>query len=424
MLAVWGALAVTSVSADDAREPQFLTRPAYRHNQRYLEDWSGLAGIDASRSGDFFDPIKYIPLSDDGSVWVSLGGEARFRLESWDNWRLRPANDNTFTFWRVRAHADLHVGDHVQFFVEGISAQTDDRDLPGGRRTVDVDALDLLQAWGQVTAPIGNEATFTFRAGRMELLFGRQRLVSPHDFTDSRRSWDGFMGVLDVGGWSVSGFWTQFVPVAKYSFNQSTGGTKFYGVYAAGNAPLVDAGLDLYWLVLETTAAAFNGTTGRQERHTVGGRLFTDFGDSPFDFDVEGAYQFGDVGSGDIDAFFVTGDVGYTFEELLGGTRTFIGAGYASGDHQPGGDVQTFHPLFTPGYSFLGFAAEFGRLNNIDIHTGVTFHPIERLTVDVHLHWFWLADEDDALSHAGNGVAVATPTARYVGSELDVVLRY
>lgn len=391
---------------------------------RYLEDWSGLAGIDTATSGDVFDPIKYIPLSDDGAVWLSLGGEARYRLESWDNWRLRPVNDDVFSHFRLRLHADLHIGDNVRFFVEGKSAHATERDLPTGQRTVDVDVMDLQQAFGEVIFQLSSDATFTFRAGRQEYLFGRQRLVSPHDLTNTKRSWDGFTGILDIRGWRVTGFWSQFVPVAKYQFNESSSATEFYGIYAAGSAPLIDADLDLYWLVLDTAGAAFNGTAGKHDRHTVGGRLSMLLTGTPLDIEVEGAYQFGEVGAGDIDAFFVTGDIGYTIDELLGGSRVFIGAGYASGDDNPGGDVQTFHPLFTPGYAFLGFAAEFGRLNNIDIHTGITTHPIEKMTFDAHLHFFWLADEDDAFYHAGNGPAVAAPTARYIGAEIDLLLQY
>ncbi len=44
---------------------------------RQNEDWSWLAGKDTATTGDFWDPYKHIPLSEDGTVWASLGGSLR-----------------------------------------------------------------------------------------------------------------------------------------------------------------------------------------------------------------------------------------------------------------------------------------------------------------------------------------------------------
>ena len=67
------------VHAGFAAEPEGLKRPGYSPVLRQNEDWSALAGYDPFQTASFFDPIKYIPLSDDDNFWVSFGGQVRFR---------------------------------------------------------------------------------------------------------------------------------------------------------------------------------------------------------------------------------------------------------------------------------------------------------------------------------------------------------
>ena len=61
-----------------------IKRPTYRV-LRFEEEWSVLAGHDRSETGDAWDAIKYVPLSEDGSIWISFGGQARLRYEAGSN---------------------------------------------------------------------------------------------------------------------------------------------------------------------------------------------------------------------------------------------------------------------------------------------------------------------------------------------------
>ena len=67
-----------------------------------------------------------------------------------------------------------------------------------------------------------------------------------------------------------------------------------------------------------------------------------------------------------------------------------------------------------------------GRQNIIDLSTGVSLKPIEKLTAKIAGHYFWLADDADALYNAGSGIVRAggTRTSKNVGTEIDVVLTY
>ncbi len=145
--------------------------PATFQNIRFEEVWT-------SDSND--SSLKYIPLNDSGTSFLSLGGQIRIRGESWNNFGFldAPGRSDTFGLLRIRLHADFYLGPHVRFFVEGKSAQSSGRDLPGGNRTLDIDTIDIQNLIVDLKAPISSDGSVFFRLGRQELQFGKQRLVS------------------------------------------------------------------------------------------------------------------------------------------------------------------------------------------------------------------------------------------------------
>lgn len=423
LMVVFTASAQQPVSngADD------LVRPPSRF-LRFTEDWSVLRNVDDSQLTDPWDSLKYVPLNDDASIWASFGGHARLRLENWSDFAFGgPADaDDTFLLWRLALHADVHFGDNLRAFVEGKSALATDRDLPGGKRTLDVDSIALEQAFVDLVLPLSEDTSLTIRPGRQTFLFGKQRLVSPLPWANTLRRWDGVSGILEHEGWTVHGFWTQFVPVLKYEFNEAEEDIEFYGVYATGKIIDDTVGLDLYYLGLERTTATFNGTTGGEDRHTLGGRLFGKVADTSFDYDLEGVYQFGEVGAGDINAFMIGSELGYRLRDVWGSPRLHVGFDYASGDETAGGDVETFNQLFPLGHAYLGYIDIVGRQNIVDFSSGVSFTPIERATVGLTGHLFWRAEDTDALYNAGGGVVRAGGLGidDEVGAELDLTIKY
>ncbi len=405
-----------------ASKPAFK-RPAYNPVSRWKEDWSGLKGLDRSHTGDCFDPIKFIPLNADGSIWLSLGGGVRGRHESFANFNFAPQNDDTYFLYHLLLHADLHITKFVRVFVEGIDAEHSTRDLPGGLRTTDVNAPDLNQGFIDLNLPFSG-GSMTLRGGRQSFAFGKQRLVSPLPWGNAYRHWDGFTAILDTHGWNATGFWSEFAPVNKYEFDEPDGQTKFYGLYVTHGKPVDPIAVDLYFLGLDKQdSVTFNRTTGPEERYTIGGRLF---GSSHgFDYEVENAFQFGQVGSGDVGAWMIATEGGYTFNLPLA-PRLWLGFDYASGDDSAGGDVGTFNQLFPLGHAYFGYIDAIGRQNIVDIHPGVSVKCGEKLTVRTEGHFFWRAEAADALYNAGGGVVRpgAPGTSKDVGSEIDVVASY
>lgn len=356
---------------------------------------------------------------------LSLGGQVRLRLEDWNNFAFAPANDDNFLLTRVRLHSDLRLCPGFRVYVEGISALATERDLPGGRRPLDEDSADLLNAFADFSTSLAG-ADLTLRAGRQELSYGKQRLISPLDWSNTRRTFDGARLLTKAGDWKVDTFLTRWVQVEQHDFNDGDSGRDFYGVYATRPVAPWKGALDLYALGLERDLAKYGPVSGDEDRYTVGSRLGGACS-CGLDVDVEGGYQFGEVGSADVAAWFVASQVGYTVPDCPVKSRWFLGFDLASGDDDPAdGDVGTFNQLFPLGHAYFGGIDIVGRQNIQDFSVGVSLSPLDKLTVRVEGHQFARAENTDALYDAGGNVVRAgdAGSSHDIGQEVDVVADY
>ena len=252
------------------------------------------------------------------------------------------------------------------------------------------------------------------------MLFGRQRLVSPLPWANALRAWDGGSAILESESIVATAFLTQFVQPQKYDFNDVHRGVDFGGVYATRRATDEQLGIDAYALWLDRQASGFNGTVGEDERWTVGARLWQPPASSRVDFDIEAAWQFGEIGQADVNAYMVAVLAGHTFACDLQ-PRAWLGFDYASGDRRPGGGVQTFQQLFPLGHAYFGAIDTIGRQNIIDASGGVEAKLLSNLKTALEGHAFWLADRSDALYDAAGNVVRPGGSARsrQVGFEVD-----
>jgi hypothetical protein len=418
-------LLVQPVSAQQAAEP--IQRPAYQF-RRYDEGWSLLRGVPDMEKTDFWDHAKYIPLSEDEETWLSTGGHLRLRFEGWNNFGFgaAPNHDDTFLLWRFTAHADLHVGRSFRAFVEGKTAYSTDRDLAGGNSALFRDPLALEQAFIDVVVDLDEDRDLTFRPGRQVLQFGKERLVSPLPWLNTLRRWDGLSAIYGGDGGTATAFATWFAPTQTSGFNDTNTDLPFWGLYATSEAPGSDMGLDLYYLGYgNQMSPTWNGTTGDETRHTVGTRVFARPAETGWDLDAEFAYQFGEVGSGDVSAYMFGGELGYTFAAGWS-PRVFAGFDVGSGDNSAGGNVNTFNQLYPLGHAFLGFIDTIGRQNVVSPSLGVMAVPAPGTTLSLKGYHFWRESVNDGLYNAG-GVQIRPGSAgssSSIGSELDLAVRH
>ena len=130
------------------------------------------------------------------------------------------------------------------------------------------------------------------------MAFGAQRLVSPLDWSNTRRTFDGASAIVSLGSWQATGFWTRPVQVNRYAVNDwGPKDSSFYGLYATGlRRGQGDPQRSL--LARPRAATTRPGTAPPATRSARRSARASPAccRERPLDFDVEGAYQLGEVG--------------------------------------------------------------------------------------------------------------------------------
>lgn len=385
-----GAVALAVAIATSLRSAP----PAYQP-LRYDEDFSSLRH--SGHPGDPFDAVKFIPFGSNPDEWLSLGGETRTRYEYFDHalWGQGPQDHDGFWLQRAMLHADLHLGDGLRIFAQLKSGLEGGRD--GGPRPPDEDRLDLNQLFVDVRTEPTASTTLTLRAGRHELGFGSSRVISPREGPNVRQSFDGARAILTSPDWRMDLFWVSPVATKAGAFDDRTDSTqKLWGIYWVGPLPAAEgAHLDFYYLGYSNAAARFDQGSAREERHSVGTRVWGRTG--PWDFNFEGLYQFGTFDRSSINAWTFASDTGFTIAEVAGKPRLGLKADVASGDRDPRhADLQTFNPMFPRG-GYFNDSAIIGPANFVDLHPGVEIHPMRTLTLSLDSDFYWRQSRRDGI---------------------------
>ena len=370
---------------------------------------------------DFFDPLKRVRIGDD---WLfTTGGDVRWRYENQYNARLTQAN-NDYNLYRTRAYADLWYRDDFRVFVEYIGAWSANQNLPP--LPIDQNKSDFLNLFVDVKlADLGGEPAY-LRVGRQELLFGSQRLVSPLDWANTRRTFQGIRGFRQTEKWDFDLFWVQPVIPNPDRLDSVDNNQNFAGAWATYR-PKKGQAIDAYYLLLDNTNRVTQQgiPRGNFTRHTTGGRVSGAEGNFLYDF--EAALQFGSQGRRDVFAAMATAGAGYNFKDRRWNPTVWAYYDYASGGGATRGTARTFNQLFPFGHYYLGWIDQVGRQNIQDLNFHLYLYPTKWLTAWTQFHSFWLADKTDALYNAAGNAIRRDPTGRagsHVGEEVDFVLNF
>ncbi|MCG8406188.1 MAG: alginate export family protein [Phycisphaerales bacterium] len=411
-----------------APEPKPLPGPKYL-NLRYDEDFSYLDGPEGSYRKDFFDPIKHIHLTDD--LTLSIGGSFQMRLEA-ETDRAFGASDpsqDTLLLHRYFLHADLRYRKLARIFFEGVNVMIEDRDLR--LLGIQENRWDFHQLFLDVR-PLGEEIPLTVRFGRQELQYGNQRFISPLDWANTRRRFDGVKVFYEHEKFDIDAFYVRPIPIdLSEALNRKPDEYReeqhFYGLYSTYKG-IPRHFFDLYFLALRDTGDLVNanGRAGDLSLYTIGGRLGGKTG--PFDYEGELAGQWGKFAGDTVHAWSAALDSGFTFRDVPWTPRIGVGFDYASGDDDPGdGTHDTFNQLFPLGHKYLGLLDLVARQNILATNVNLTFKPHKKVTTRLAWHTFWNDSTRDALYNAGGAPTRRDPlggSGHDIGNELDLTIKY
>ncbi len=355
------------------------------------------------------DHLKRLCVGDCGTL--DVGGQLRLRyhheegLNKGQSTRFTNTTDD-FLLTRLRLYANYEMNDLVRFYVEGIYADTGGQSLPA--RGTDINQGDLLNAFADLKLVDG----LTFRIGRQELLYGAQRTVSPLDWANTRRTFEGLKAIWKQDDLQIDAFWTAFVPVRPFAFDEADWQRKFYGVYSTYSG-LDRINFDFYYL-------GFDNAIALSSLHTFGTRAHGSHGNWLYEF--EGAYQGGDAaGVGvDQDAGFATIGLGRKLPCLPWTPTLWAYFDYASGD-VPGGDFNGYNQLFPLAHKYLGFIDAVQRSNIESVNFLLTAKPCKKVNL---LAWYYIFQSNQPGAVPSIGGTPPQNASRDLGQELDLVVKY
>jgi len=415
-------------AADQEAKADLPDKPKPRAKPKYLdlrwdEDFTYLDSPADSYEADWFDPVKNIHLNDD---WrLSLGGEVRLRFEAETNKAFGATEPAQDTFWlqRYLLHADVKYRGLFRVFVQGAAMFDEERDL--ALRGIDENRWDLHQLFVDFS-PFGKAFPWTIRLGRQEMQYGKERLVSPFEWGNIRRRFDGVKFFGRYESFNLDLWYVKPVLVQRKQHDRFDEDFDFTGAYFTYK-DIPDHGLDVYVFSVHDRGNPLNpnGRRGDRTVFTVGSRFWGK--SSGFDYETELAGQWGTWAGDSVRAWSWTIDGGYTFGQFACKPRIGAGFDYATGDRSPfDGTVQTFDQLFPLGHAYFGYLDLIGRQNIIDAQVNLSAWPVEKkVKTSLAYHFFWLAEAEDALYNAGGGAVRRDPlgrSGREVGSELDLTL--
>lgn len=381
---------------------------------RWAEDWRRMA--DPDRRQTPLDRLKYLPLDDDGDVYLTLSGEARARVNYTDNPQLREGPHQRQDILRLVAGADLHIGPNMRLYGEiargdlgGVRLGTPGANLRN--RAV------LQQGFAEFGAGAGT-VELGLRLGRQEFEDGPNLLIASRDNNTIRFTLDGVRAWARTAGVRATLFDLRYVNLGREGLGDdpSDRGTRFSGItgglvvptgWFGGSELFVDP---FAWRVREDRRD-WSGFEARETRFYTGARLWGEVGRVNLDWTVN--RQRGRHGGRPIRAWQALLEQTVALADGSDATEIGFHVDYASGG---GGAL--------PGATLRAASTPFG--NNIYYSYGlfltpsnlialgpiVRVQPVTGVTVTLEHQWAWRADETDAVYRANTTHYVGTADVR------------
>ncbi len=362
----------------------------------------------------FGEDLKRLCILDGALGTMDIGGQYRARYHGENNMRGSglTGRDDNFLLHRTRLYSNWEISDRFRVYGEMIDAESNYENFTP--RAIEVNRADMLNLFADAKLFDGNQGDLFLRYGRQELLFGNQRTVSPLDWANTRRTFEGVKSFWRGKDWDFDAFWVRPVIVDPYRFDNVDDNQEFSGAYASYKG-WKDEKLDFYGFRHIKTAGAqpFSNTTlGTAYNGTV----------DTWVWDHEVAYQFGDfAGNSHQSGFFVVG-LGRKFDDQKGKPVFMAYYDWARGDTPPGNAYDQLFPLV---HKYNGFMDLFGRRNLEDVNFQLTMKPTDKTTLLLWHHILWRQNTNDVVYNANNTVFNSNVTGgRQLGQELDLLLTY
>ncbi len=421
-------LLFSSISrAQEHEEKELGEAPAFQM-KRAEEDYSYLQDKENSPyEKDVLDALKYIPFSQSGKVYMTLGGQFRPRFEHFSNRFWLDEEDFNFYSQRLAFHTDLVFGKHIRVFGELYHGYISDEE-----EFSEYDEMDLFQAFVELKIPLKSQDLVAARLGRQEMALGANRLLGLREGPNIRLSYDMARVIYTHQQTVVNAFYgKEVIPLfeafdnAFTFFDEDENNPKVWGLYSQFKIKGWQGMNELYYLGFQARVSRFNDVLSKETRHTLGLRRYGKLG-KHLRYNSEVVFQFGEIGSSTISAFNIDTDWHYELMQTKWKWSPGLKLEYTSGDRNTDdGKINSFNPMFV-NPAFYSLAATVTPVNLMAIHPSIRAHPTKKLEIYAEWAIFWRASREDGLyrptrflNRPAEGIR-----ARYIGNQLGFELEY
>lgn len=360
---------------------------------------------------------------------LSIAGSLRSRYEVKRDFKFGESasgNNEDYLLNQARINLKWATTQDIIFFAEGQSADMQGEDAidDNARPNIFADDFDIHQVYIESSSEL-SEIPLALKVGRQKFNFGDQRLVGGVEWSNTARVFDAVLltaGKIEER--SAQFFTSRAVAVDPNDFNDwSKSGNRyadstFHGLFYTDKKAISSSVSELYYLYRDSSEVD-------DKISTVGAHLVSNL--SQIDLNGEFAYQFGDFGGLDHSALAFHAEVGLKINQD-NKTRLALAYNYGSGDDDATDNKHnTFDNLYPTNHLFYGYMDFFSLQNLHNLELIAQHNLFGDLQVRFGYQNFWLSEEDsDAWYNAGLATVrtAQQDASSYVGSELDITIRY
>ena len=308
---------------------------------RWLEDCSNLATSDLNG----LSRLRYMTWRGDQRFWLTLGGEARTRMDLLHDIDFGIGGQPGYTeiSGRLLVHGDLRARAGPRAFVQlGIVQETGRKPGP---RAQDESQVDVTQAFVDLPVQLG-AARVVARLGRQETDLTGNRLLSTRDGSTLRRTFQGVKIDILAGGAKIALLDARPTELRDDAFADRPDPEETFRAVSVDLPRVAVPGggtLNLFAFDRHRTDARWLHAQGREHRQTFGFHYAGQI--DGWAVDVQPAWQRGRVQGLPVRAY----GVAVQLDRDLGGPyRNAIGVSFvaASGDKGKTRRIETFDPTY------------------------------------------------------------------------------
>ncbi|MGA2890487.1 MAG: alginate export family protein [Terracidiphilus sp.] len=354
--------------------------------------------------------------------WATLDMQLRAREENQSSDDYTSGNNAVYVLTRVWGGLELRPAKSLTAYIQFVDAHA--LGLPlfyvaSNQRDIFDDRQAFLEYHARNVQVI---------AGRQEFRYGDERLVGISNWTNTSRTWDGFLGRIGDKN-RMDLFSTSVVAIHATSLDKHGAGLTFHGAVGTITTWVPHTVVQPFvYIKAFPRVESQQSTFGTETEVTPGAEVSAKFLGG-FYFDTLGAIQRGSYANDSIQAGAGYVKAGYGAEKVVWKPRLAGEYDYASGN--PKTNLQrigTFDQLYPSNHNVFGLTDLFGFQNIKEERINLDLAPAKHLTLLIQEEGMQVSTAHDSVYTGSGSAKVKPPTGGFlsddIGREFDASGQY